>query len=92
MYILLIIEKESSVPYQEGLKWDAAIERLDTILSTSKGVERLGANVLVFEASEALHLFSEVCVFLDNSDAKPKYRCLFLEEAPEWVMSKKIRS
>ena len=90
MFVLIIIEKELNAHYQTTLKWDVVIEHLSTILNTNTGVERFGENVLLIALDESLHLFSEVCMFLDTADLKPKYRCLFFQETPVWVKSKKI--
>jgi len=82
--ILLIIEKPTDESYVGDVaRWNSLSVEIGKIAKTTKSIDRPADNVLLLPASTLLHQFVSIC-----SKITFPYRCLFLQEEPEWVKYK----
>lgn len=80
--ILLIIEKPSEDDYDKTDAWRTLLEEIRNTIKTCEGIDRPADNVLLIPLATGLRQFAKIC-----SKSGFPYRCLFLQEAPEWVKS-----
>ena len=83
--LLIVVDKMRDATHLQEKSWQSFSGRIESILQTAKGIERLSENVFLIPLDNGISPAS--LIFEAASRHELKYRVLFFEEEPEWVLS-----